>query len=411
MKCLKVNKVMLFILMMIPIRVLAWEGEAFLEFVVNNKDGAVCYDWNMDKSGEKRLYTKTSKVMPYGQTFLANEEFGFDYVDFQIENDGTFNNCSLSKKDLKLKNNVFSLNDDYVYKYDKPVKAVVLASSLNIRKGPATLYDSIGSIPKGEVVNISYVAGSWWFYIEYNGKKGWIYGNDFYLGLEDTSIIYSMHEIPIYDKNHKEIGKIPPLTEITDYLSLPAYEEQEYFIIYNGIKGYIYGDEGNSITTKCSGKIKLLKDAKLYQNEKVVKTIKKGSELEFSVSDSDIGEFYIPKENGVVKLDHDSYQTVEEATYLVKKRGYIGEGLFGEKKTQESQEPISSSESNNNFENEQISGNEKKSTEENKFLILICVLGSAIFILIVIIIFLMINKRKKKMLEKEIESNTSSNEM
>jgi len=370
-----IKKIVFIVLMMMSVNVLAYEGEVPLEFVVKNKNGAVCYEMDWDESNNPVYYKKEkTEIKPYGTTVIANEEMGHDYIMLDNMDD----NCFLDKKDVKIKNSEFNLNNESAHTYDEPTKAVILASSLNIRKGPSKFYSSIGTIPRGEVVTIYGGAGSWWFYTEYKGKRGWIYN---YLGFDDPDIIYSIYEIPIYDKNGKEIGKIPPLTEVTDYLSLPSYESKECYVIYNGIKGYISGYEGDPISFKVEGKIRLLKDTELYRDDKVIKIIKKGTELEYSISNQ--GTYYIPKENGIMELGYEDYEDIGEEIFLVKNRGYIGEGLFGEEKTKE----VDNRTNEQNTPTENLQGN-------NYQLVIIWVLGSIILVLILVIIVILNNKKK-----------------
>ena len=51
-------------------------------------------------------------------------------------------------------------------------KVVTKNKSLNLRGGPSTNYDTIGTLPKGAIVIIHQIEGSW-AYIEYDGTFGW----------------------------------------------------------------------------------------------------------------------------------------------------------------------------------------------------------------------------------------------
>lgn len=69
--------------------------------------------------------------------------------------------------------------EETVYQITEPITGVVLATELNIRKGPSTNYDVAGGIKKGETVTVSELRGTW-------GKtdKGWI--NTIFVYFEGT---------------------------------------------------------------------------------------------------------------------------------------------------------------------------------------------------------------------------------
>lgn len=65
--------------------------------------------------------------------------------------------------------------------YDYGNFVVTANPSLNLRMGPGTEYDDIGSIKKNEIVRVyAYeddTTGNKWAFVEYKGKRGWVFNN------------------------------------------------------------------------------------------------------------------------------------------------------------------------------------------------------------------------------------------
>ena len=377
------------------------------EVIVTNKDGAACYSY-----GNNHKLVKTDKKVAFGTVFTVYSEIdnGYLYVN---GSDG----CDyIYIKDFSAKKDSFDVNSNNVEKIT-PVKAVILAKGgLNLRKGPSVAYSKIITIPQYKVVTLKYRTGSFWYYAEYNGKSGWITGINQYFGFDNDKILYSYKDINIVDNNEKVIGKIPALTEITDYIELVYgnYDDNNnlaYYVNYNGVKGYI-GGVWNSISFKTNGQIKLLADANLYSNGKVTKTVKKGQTFNYSIYDFEEVDttngidwyniFYLPTEKGYVRLlnneDKKEFEIINEGEPLKKTKGFIGEGLFGEAKTQETNNEVDNPKPNKDEPTTtptQTSSNDSKKTLSNE-MIIICVLGTVILALTVVIIILLVNKKKDK---------------
>ncbi len=49
-----------------------------------------------------------------------------------------------------------------LFSYQMPTKGKVTATALNIRTGPSTSYQSLGTLPNGTIVDIVDVSGSWY---------------------------------------------------------------------------------------------------------------------------------------------------------------------------------------------------------------------------------------------------------
>lgn len=392
------------------------------DIIVSNKDGASCYSYNVDT----RKYVKSDKKLDYGKTYKVYSEIFGGYVGINDDN------CDYVKlSDVKTTKESYSVNNDDVEKITQQ-KAVILArGGLNMRKGPAVAYQAITTIPQYSVVTLKYKTGTFWYYAEYNGRSGWISGVNQYFGYDGDKILVSTEKTEIYDVKDKDkvIGTIPPLTEITDYLEVVFYHaddsniyEFSYYVVYNGIKGFV-----KYMPSKAEGKISLLKDSNLYDlNNKLIKTIKKGTVLEYSIYDygmysDDPVSIYIPKEKGKIKYEfntsaHEYFEEIGESKQLTKTKGFIGEGLFGEKTTTNNipsnNEPQNNSEPSNTLEPTSQNNETNNGLGLSNELIIICVLGSIVLALTIVIVILLVNKNKVvkkndeiKIIKKSIEED------
>lgn len=377
------------------------------KIIVTNKNGAACYD----SEGKN----KTGVIIPYGKEVSTWTEIYGNFLDVNYTgSNGEEISCYVQVKDVAAKDSTFSINNSDVEKIT-PVKAVILANGgLNLRKGPSTLFGRITTIKQGEVVTLKYKTGTYWYYTEYKGNKGWITGQSSYFGYEDDRIIYSYKNIDIYDiKNtDKKIGTIPKYTEVTDFLDLVYYHSDSldeggiYYVNYKGIKGVIR----EYIPFKVNGKVKLEKDVKSSNGKTLTKgniydyTIQLCEEADYNDSLEDRCTFYIPSIGGTIIINSDGYTTSDEK-YVKKTKGFIGEGLYGEAKTiGVTPSPNASGEPNNveptvepeNPNNNEPTNNESKegfklSTE----MIIICVMGAVILALTAYIIIKLANTNKK----------------
>ena len=364
--------------------------------MITNKDGAYCYE-----DGKK-----TDVIIPYKTIFEVYYEVddGYLYVS-------TYN-CNIKSQDISAISHDFDINNKDVEAIT-PVKAIILAKGgLNMRSGPSTFYDKIITIPQYTVVTLKLHAGTYWYYTEYNGHSGWITGMHGYFGYDGKEVLVSDRELNIYDGNGKTIGKIPPMTEITDYLVLATYypSEHGYYIIYNGIKGYIDSDvpgviDGydNIIYNKVEpeGKIRLLKDIDIYNDYgNVIKKLTKNQELTY---DCQRWEKYHLKEYNVFSyLQDGDFEYIVEGKTKVKDRGYIGEGLFGEQKieriTDIQDENINSETSEKieeNVKNETSEKIEENSGMNTSEIIIISLLACIFLSLTILVIIKLINSKKK----------------
>ena len=152
----------------------------------------------------------------------------------------------------------------------------------------------------------------------------------------------------------------------------------------------------------------------LFRSNKnsVINTVKKDTTLIYtSYIHEDEGSgitLYIPSEKGTIHLEDDNnYEFIGDALNIKKTKGFIGEGLFGEKKddkvdtsgrtyNEEEQEIIPNNNENNNQENNIINNDEKSSKTISTEIIIICALSCIIVALTTFIIIKLVNKKKKE---------------
>lgn len=359
---------------------------------VSNKNGAACYEMNNNK------YVKTSKVLEYGKKAKIAYEIEGKYAEiyYTVSND-LQEGCIVLISDITPTSGQYDVKNTDVTKIDS-VKAVILAKGgLNLRKGPSQLYSKIITIPQYSVVTLSYSVGTYWYYALYNGKTGWISGNNQYFGMDEDKVLYSYTDISIYDSNRKVIGTIPKFTEVTDYLLLVQYDGPLYYVNYNGTKGFI-----DKMPYKVNGKIKLNVDSNLYDGNKIKKKITKGTILEYTIENNSdeyvsgtlipINRFYIPSEGGIIKLSNtDDNYTIIEDDPLIKKKGFIGEGLFNEEKTEVT--PPNEEKEEDPLVIPPLPNSDKQNNTET---IIIALLSAIIGALTAVILIKFINSKKNK---------------
>ena len=306
--------------------------------MVTNKNGAQCYVNN-----EKGNKEKTKEIIPYKTNLEVSIDIDGSYINVtsvEKNEDGTYKyDCMVKYADVSAVNQNFNMNTNQVEKINT-TKAIVLASGgINLRKGPSVTYSKLTTIPQYTVVTLTHNAGDHWYYTKYNGNSGWITGMSGYVGRENSSILYSNKAVKVYDSKGKNIGTIPANTPIEKYLVLD-YDmnfRYQYYDIYNNIKGYV--NDEMLIKLDTPGKIRLTKDYELSTEGDSTKKFSKGREFEYTMIGASDYEFYIPEVKEVLTLSKSDYEYVKKANVSVKESGYLGEGLFGEKK-EEKVEPV-----------------------------------------------------------------------
>ena len=348
--------------------------------MVTNKEGAICYENSQ----------KTDNVIPYGTTLNANYDIHGSYMD--VSNDKY--SCTVKYSDISSKTQVFNMDDEIlngnVLKIDSKYAMVLVQGGINLRKGPSVTYSKLTTVPEKAVITVSHKAGTYWYYTTYNGISGWVTAMNDYLGFEKSEILISPTDVKIYDSKNRAIGTIPSNTDITDYLELISYGEDDpyYYVIYNGIKGYIKSNLLYKIDSP--GKIKLTKEYVIKDsNGKLVKKMLADRELEYTmISSLSENEFYIPELNQTLLFKDDEFEYLKKAKILTKKSGYLGEGKFGEEKEERTVIPEQ--------EDEIEIDDENKDESDNKKLIIILSVAILLALIALVVEIIKLSKSKKK---------------
>lgn len=208
--------------------------------VVDKVEGATLYNYDTENND--------STLSPIGK-IEYNTEIKVQYeIDYK---EGTFVNYSIDDtyggliniEDLK----VIDKTEPSVYDKDSKKEAIILAEDgVEIRKGPAAIYDKTGIIiPKGTKINLYTEKGvfeSPWYYTEYNGESGWVSELNGVIGYEGEGSFMTYMDMDITTNSGEVLGTLPANTEIHEYYNLDPWS-QAYYFTYNGITGEIYNRE------------------------------------------------------------------------------------------------------------------------------------------------------------------------
>lgn len=418
----KILNVFLIIILAVAFNVKADMGPpsiAKFELIVSNKNGATCYDEKDNK------YIATSKKIDYNKIVYLNLEYSKDYYSVSLKDGNIEGGCIVNLKDLSLKDSSFTKDNTEVTKIE-PVNAIVLAGGgLNLRKGPSTMYSKVTLIPEKTIIKLTHQAGDLWYYTEYNGKSGWVNAN--YIAYDEDYILYDFKDINIYSDNKltKKIGTIPKLTDITNYVTFNIQSDTAgHYVNYNGIKGYIERLPHKIV----GGSIVILREVKLYDLQgKVIKSLKSGT-YKYINSKYDYGDYYskgiyLIDEKGIIDIeslafDKDYKYSNTDDSPLKKNKGYLGEGLFGEKVTKTTNNDNTGNNVNddpnklidvNDGNTNEIKEELQKQDKINNETIIIIALAIVVLALTVTVIILLVNKKKNNVVNEEhndyIENN------
>jgi len=223
-----------------------------LQARVTNANGATCED------GMKINYDEVVAV--YGE-----EGLDYYYVDYNNSE------CVIKRKDVVIITDSYDLSNATKYENIYDV-LVIKKDGVTMYEGPDKGFKTLGTIPYDTMLKPTYYTGTYWKYVEYNGIKGWISGEDnavVHSPKYDGDIVYnfSINDLKITatgiwnDSNDKVIGTFPANTEVTNYWKIDY--GHKYYVRYNGISGFVDNDE--TFAYKCDGtKIKVTKKVDVY---------------------------------------------------------------------------------------------------------------------------------------------------
>ena len=204
--------------------------------VVNNYS-VKYYSYDNDQMIEKG-------IIPYGTEIEVGyyDEFNNEfYLNCLEPNYGYIKASDLTPLEAFEKN-------DYVNEMDDEI---LITENLNIYSGPSFDFKKVGSVPEQTKIKPIYLFGNFdapadWFYIDYNGIKGWIEdasnNSNVLVHINGDVIISSNYQLK--DKSGNIIGSVPNNTIINEYyVNSYAYTYPDLlskiYITYNGISGFV----------------------------------------------------------------------------------------------------------------------------------------------------------------------------
>ena len=274
--------------------------------IIDNKDGAFCYERKYDSGSDKTVYVKTQKKYNYQENRSVSLKHDFSISDRYLKFDGKGyydSDCYIDLRDIKLV--PYKVDDNYnnidnFIKYDN-LKATLLKGEVELKKGIGDAFSTITKIISGEDFYYRYSLYNM-YYVSYGNYEGWIANNNIFA---------------YEDKDDNVIGIMPKNEEVTEYLKL---SNGGYYVIYNGNKGIIKHG-----FAKTKGKVKIVEEAELYEDfegEKILKKVNSGEEFEFNIFSEMGGDW-----ESVTKL----YIPIENAWLIIKASWYDYGGSYHDK--------------------------------------------------------------------------------
>ena len=389
----KIFNILLFLSLLLVLNVKADTGPPTfpeIQIEISNVEGAMCLDNDYNHK----------ELLPYGETYYARQDIQEETFYLVTIND-EYDACHVNARDVIVKTKDFKIDEE---EKNKVYGQALMLDNITVYSGPATIFNKVGTIPKGVKLKPEYEYNHYWLYVSYKGIKGYIsrYKDRVVLEMapvdnEDITIV-TINNAPIYktsDGNFKDsniLGYIPSNTEITNYwLSTDKGGESSnyYYVTYNGISGFLpISSKFDSFAHNCDNyKIKAKKVAKIYRtvefndsdiSSESIGTIEANKDYEVKycgIIPENI--YYIPTLKGWVIERNDDPFIVE-----TDQDGNIIDHTIKEK------EPDSDNPKKDNVDDNKVQSNEG--------LILICVGVGILISLTVFITILLVNKRKKR---------------
>lgn len=408
----KILKLIMLMVFLIPLTVKADMGAPYIKeyiAIINEVYGADYYDYDYENN---KMITKGSLEF--------NEEIKIDYEE-KLNNEyyGHFNlndkerymiklsDIIIKETDVKLDNNYKcakeKIEGEYRNCYETDENLVISDGGIKLHSGPAYGYEVLSEIPKGTILKYEYASeASAWYYVEYNGIKGWVCELNGAIGTKVENLM-TARELEIFEESKYSedasiIGLIPVSTKIKEAYHLDEWSGKT-LVTYNGITGYIYtGSLASYVGEKT---IELNYDVDLWENldyfnDRVeLDKVTKGTKITYDYEYWDMPATYAyTTYNGKT-----GWLCIEYCEYLVEDPNEI------ETTTELITEPVTSP---------TVEVVETKSLSGSTIVIL-CVAGAIIVALTATITIILVNKKKKQnkvepTVIKEVEVTPISNE-
>lgn len=387
-------KILLLLILFIPCIINADMGAPMTkpyEMIVTNPEGIDYYDYNNSVKGH----------LNKDDTFTV--EFEYDnYYSIKIKNTensyhlNSLNGTILVTDELDPKKAINESSENTgvkVCSINTKNKALIYADDgVDIKKGPANIYKTIGHIKKGVELTYNYYLSEGnitHIYVDYNGTKGWI-------EILGTKVLIETNEKYI-TKNDYDIGCaiIPKNTIITPVYTADAWSRKilinnnNCLRMYNKIQdndlAYLFSDGGNIVVAN--------------EEINVYEYYNNGGKLLAT----------IPKDKTFITLGSDNEKGTEESNLYVKydnQTGWIkvtwGAYTFKEANNENNDE-LNNDDNNTDLENKNNSTEVKNDNNENKttklntvdyvtMYIIICVT----IVITALITIILINRKKTK---------------
>lgn len=381
---------------------------------ISNPKGAEIYELN-----EKDEYKKTKEKLNYDEIYtvryekIHNNELYIDVEVEKIDEDGEkyHDIITIKYKDTKLTE--VKLKD---YKQEEKIKFYVFDDSCYLYKGPSEKYGKINpetSLSVGTVLETIYY-DEMWAYVDYNGKKGWVYTYSYsrensesagmvgiYEYKDNEDKIKTLEEIVMYKspKTNEKLGvTIPKEIELKIIYSYSIEVKMPYYYVeYNGKKGWI----------------KTIRDEDWIINNVAYKPVE-GEYEDLVVKDENGITFYSEANNKDTAIGKIPYKTKLTATYylmdshfaswlLIEYNGTKGwvdayEFYDDEEDIQEEDEILDdedkTEEPDDIVDNEYNSDSNQEKSINEKIIYYVC--GAVILSLTAVVTIILINKKKKE---------------
>lgn len=315
-----------------------------LEFEVTNKDGAKCYDYDLEK---------VDKTFKYGEVVLtrAEDEYSDKYknyynIEYESAKD-TYDSCYIKKADIVVKQENFKIDDDEK-DFNKEGYQIWTLEDVKVYSGPSKkLYKELGTIPKDTKIVPQYNLTEYWYYIEYEDIKGFVSSeanaivnnreikDSKYMTIQETEL-HSMGTIYVFDDSEKDkiarnaqdkvVAKIPANTVLenawaTDY-------ERYLYLSYNDTYGFI---ERYAVAYNCTGgRVKTLGSLPVYDNlgegRKKIGTVDVDSnyKVEYNYANYADDGYYVPELKGWLYNNYNNYDPdKKDQTDVIKPRNFV----------------------------------------------------------------------------------------
>lgn len=132
-------------------------------------------------------------------------------------------------------------------------QAKIATDSLNVRSGPGLSYDVVGSLKRGEVVDVTSTSGEW-LEVKYKGQSGWIASwlttssNDGGATANQQTEIISQTDALNFRQNPSVNAPILTRMNAGDKATLLSRNGDWLQVQFNGSKGWVYAQYTSEIT-------------------------------------------------------------------------------------------------------------------------------------------------------------------